>query len=124
MKKKYQDFGAYIAEKRVNKGITLREMARRLNFSAPFWSDVEKGRANPPKYEKLMQIVEILDLSLNEKLKMFDLAGKSRESIAPDVDKYILDNHFVVSGIRKARDLGADKTDWQKFIENLQDKNA
>ena len=34
---------------RINAGISLREMARRLNFSAPYLSDIERGRRACPR---------------------------------------------------------------------------
>ena len=124
MEKTNNAFGEYIANKRKEKGISLRSMARCMGYSAQFWSDVEKGRANPPKYDKLETLSNLLKLTKEERLKMFDFAGQERSAVAPDIDKYISDNYFVVSGIRQARDLGASESDWQKFIENLQRKNA
>lgn len=124
MKKKYQEFGEYIAEKRKSRAIALREMARQLGFSAPFWSDVEKGRANPPKYGKLLQIAEILNFTLEEKTLMFDLAGQGRASIAPDIKEFIINNGYVTKAFRKVIGLGANENDWNDFINNLRRRNA
>lgn len=38
--------GALMREARIRSGISLREMARRLGYSAPFVSDLELGRRN------------------------------------------------------------------------------
>jgi len=72
-------FGEFLQRKREEKEITLRRMAEKLSFSAPFLSDVEKGRRNPPDLAKLEQIAEILNLSDEDKVTMFDLAGKKRD---------------------------------------------
>lgn len=40
------DVGATMRALREKKGISLRELARRLNLSAPFISDMELGRRN------------------------------------------------------------------------------
>lgn len=37
-----------LRQARERKGITLREMARRLGFSAPYISDIELGRRHCP----------------------------------------------------------------------------
>ena len=124
MEKGNNTFGLYVASKRKEKGISIRTMAKHMEYSAAFWDDVEKGRANPPKYEKLKTLADILDLNKEDRIQMFDLAGQDRDTVAPDVDKYISDNYFVVSGIRQARDLGASESDWQKFIDHLQKRNA
>ncbi len=124
MEKLNSAFGEFIANKRKEKGISMRNMAKQMGYSAPFWSDVEKGRANPPKYEKLKVLADLLELTKEDRIQMYDLAGQDRSAVAPDVDKYISDNYFVISGLRQARDLGANENDWKKFIENLQEKHA
>lgn len=49
-KKEFQNaqeiIGAMMRQKRLQKEITLREMARRLNCSAPYLVDLELGRRN------------------------------------------------------------------------------
>lgn len=124
MEKGNNTFGVYVAGKRKEKGISIRTMAKHMGYSAAFWDDVEKGRANPPKYEKLKTLASVLDLNKEDSIQMFDLAGQDRDSVAPDVGKYINDNYFVISGIRQARDLGANENDWQQFIDHLQKRNA
>ena len=124
MEKGNNTFGVYVANKRKEKGISIRSMAKYMGYSAAFWNDVEKGRANPPKYSKLEALAEILCLNQEDSIQMFDLAGQDRNSVAPDVGKYINDNYFVISSIRKARDLGANENDWEQFISHLQKKNA
>ena len=49
-------FGEFLQRKREESRITLRKLAEMLNFSAPFLSDVEKGRRNPPDLAKPEQI--------------------------------------------------------------------
>ena len=123
-KKEYSSFGKYVAEKRISKGIALLEMARLLGFSAPFWSDVEKGRANPPKYDKLLIVADILGLTAVEKTHMFDLAGNDRNTIAPDIKEYILHNSHVTTVFRSAIDLGVSASDWDRFINDLRQRKV
>ena len=47
------NFGTYFAEKRNEKEISLRQMARLLGISAPYLGDVEHGRRKPLEIEKL-----------------------------------------------------------------------
>ena len=60
-------------------------MAEMLHVPAPYLSDIEMGRRNPPEMEKLEQISQILLLTDEEKSAMLDLAGKMRNSVAPDL---------------------------------------
>ena len=66
MYKQYQNFGEFVQEKREEKQITLRKFADTIGFSAPFWSDVEKDRRNPPEIDKLHLIARILNLTESE----------------------------------------------------------
>ena len=124
MNETYLNFGEFIVAKRTAKGISLREMAEIVGLSAPFWSDVEKGRKNPPKLEKLELIAQHLMLTDEEKALMLDLAGKKRESVAPDTSAYIMQNGYVAAALRTAKDLGADEEDWEKFVEDLKKRKG
>ena len=115
----YANFGDFIAKKRVERNITVRKMAEMLGVSAPFLTDVEKDRRNPFDYEKLVKVADILQLSDEERDLMFDLAGKKRDTVAPDLPDYIMDHDYVSAALRTARDLGAGEEEWNKFVEDL-----
>ncbi len=122
MKKEYSNFGEFIAQKREEKEITLRKMAELLDISAPYLSDVEKDRRNPFDMDKLDLVANILILSEEEKAIMLDLAGKKRNSVAPDLPEYIMERDYVSAALRTARDLDAGEDEWQKFIADLKKK--
>ncbi|HBC96083.1 MAG TPA: XRE family transcriptional regulator [Clostridium sp.] len=112
-------FGEFIAKKREEKKITLREMAKKLDITPPYLSDIEKGRRNPPEKAKLDEIAAILCLSEEELRFMYDLAGKKRNAVSPDLPEYIMDRDYVRSALRTARDLNAGEKEWLKFVEEL-----
>jgi len=56
-------FGDFIAEKRKQKEISLRKMAELLDISPAYWSDIEKGRRNPPNINKIEEIAKILGVN-------------------------------------------------------------
>lgn len=60
-------------------------MAELLKCSAPFLSDVEKDRRNPFDMDKLELLGQILELDSDDYALMLDLAGKKRNSVAPDL---------------------------------------
>jgi len=117
-------FGEFLQRKREESRITLRKLAELLNFSAPFLSDVEKGRRNPPELSKLEQIADILGLSAEDRDAMFDLAGRKRDSVAPDLPDYIMSRGYVATALRTARDLDAGEEEWQRFIQELQERKG
>ena len=118
------NFGEFLQRKREEKQITLRKMAELLGFSAPFLSDVEKDRRNPPELAKLEQIANILGLSYEEKETMFNLAGKKRDSVAPDLPEYIMSRDYVAAALRTARDLDAGEEEWLRFVEELKQRKG
>lgn len=115
----YANFGDFLNKKRVEKKITLRNMANMLGVSAPFLTDVEKDRRNPFDYDKLTKIANILQLSNEENETMLNLAGKKRNSVAPDLPEYIIERDYVSAALRTARDLDAGEAEWQQFIDDL-----
>ena len=124
MSTQYQNFGEFLQKKREAKQITLRKMAEMLKMSAPYLSDIEKGRRNPPEMDKLDQIAQILLLSDEERTVMLDLAGKMRNTVAPDLPEYIMERDYVSAALRTARDLDASEADWLRFVEELKQRKV
>ena len=100
------DFGEYLEEKRKSKNYTLRLFARRVNISYTYLADIEKGRSKAFKFEILNKIIEILKLDEEETDMLYDLAGKSRDTIAPDVEEYLKKNEEIIEEIRKIKKGG------------------
>lgn len=119
-----QNFGEFLQHKREDKGITLRRMAEMLGVSAPFLSDVEKGRRNSLEMDKLVLLKQILVMSDDEYQTMLNLAGKQRKTVAPDLPEYIMDRDYVSAALRTARDLDAGEAEWQRFVEELKKKKG
>lgn len=124
MSTQYQNFGEFLQKKREAKQITLRKMAEMLKMSTPYLSDIEKGRRNPPEMDKLDQIAQILLLSDEERTVMLDLAGKMRNTVAPDLPEYIMERDYVSAALRTARDLDASEADWLRFVEELKQRKG
>lgn len=119
-----QNFGAFLQSKREEKKITLRKMAEMLGFSAPFLSDVEKDRRNPPELAKLELIAKILGLTYEEQETLYNLAGKKRDSVAPDLPEYIMQRDYVAAALRTARDLDAGEEEWLRFVQELKERRG
>lgn len=118
----YEHFGDFMAQKRMERGLTIREMAEAMDCTRTFVFDVEKDKRYPPEITRLEKMAVALGLSREEQRLMYDLAGERRNTIAPDLPVYILDHPFVVEGLRESRDLGAVKEDWDKFVAYLKKK--
>ena len=57
------NFGEFIKEKRITKGINLRKLAELTGIAPGYLSDIEQGKRNSPTPEKLAKIIEVLELT-------------------------------------------------------------
>ena len=119
MKKTTVTFGEYLKHKREEKQISLREVARTLGVSAPFLSDVENNRRGPLTEERLADLAKVLNLNEKEKAEMYDIVGKQKGLLAPDLNPYVTERPYVNAALRTARNLEANEEDWQRFVDNL-----
>ena len=81
-------FGEFIKEKRINKGISLREFCKRLEIDASNWSKVERGLLAPPQDQKrLKDIARALDIKIGSSLwkEMKDKANIDAGIIPEDI---------------------------------------
>ena len=110
------EFGKFIAEKRLEKDVKLKPIAERLGVSVTYLSDIIKGRRNPPDKDGLEILAEILQLSESEKAEMFDLAGRERNQVSPDLTDYIMDKTLpnARAAFRKARNANLGDDFWQE----------
>ena len=119
MKKTTVTFGEYLKHKREQKQISLREVARTLGVSAPFLSDVENNRRGPLTEERLADLAKVLNLNEKEQDEMYDIVGKQKGLLAPDLNPYVTERPYVNAALRTARNLEANEEDWQRFVDDL-----
>lgn len=118
------EFGIFIETKRKALNKTLRGLAADLDIAPAYMSDIEKGHRYPPDKDKLEKMAELLNLSEEEKNKMFDLAaGEKDNSVSPDLPEYIMGTEKARVALRMARDNGATDATWQKIIDMLEKEN-
>ena len=119
------EFGKFIETKRKALNKTLRGFATDLAIAPAYMSDIEKGHRYPPDKDKLEKMAELLNLSEEEKNKMYDLAaGEKDNSVSPDLPEYIMGTEKARVALRMARDNGATDATWQKIIDMLEKENG
>lgn len=92
-------FGPAVRARRLEKGLGLRELARKVGMSATYLSKVEREEFKPPAEEKVRAIAEALGDDPDELLA---LAGK----VASDLDHIIRSNaQGMASFLRTAQGL-------------------
>jgi transcriptional regulator with XRE-family HTH domain len=106
MKKTTVTFGEYLKHKREEKQISLREVARTLGVSAPFLSDVENNRRGPLTEERLADLAKVLNLNEKEQSEMYDIVGKQKGLLAPDLNPYVTERPYVNAALRTVQMAG------------------
>jgi transcriptional regulator with XRE-family HTH domain len=119
-------FGDFIKAKRLKKEIILREMAEMLDISIAYLSDIENNRRYPMDNDKIEVLIKVLEISPEEQEVLYDLAGKERKEVSPDLLEYTMDSEispYVRTALRKAKLNDATVEDWKRFIEQLERKD-
>ena len=76
---KAQKFGARLRELRKQAGLTLRELAERVNIDFTYLSKIESGAMPPPSEKVILQLAEALNTDKDE---LIILAGRIPSDIA------------------------------------------
>ena len=95
-----KSFGIYIREIRILNNIGQRELAQKIGIAASYLNDIEKNKRSAPKIDIIKKISIILKI---ESDLLNDLAGKSKNTLAPDIIEYIEKNPSILSLIRTAK---------------------
>ena len=117
-------FGAFLASKRYEKDASLRLIAEKTGISVSYLSDIFKGRRYPPDIEKLEAIAEMLNLNEAERNEMFDLAGRERKQVSPDLLEYIMDETLpsLRAALRKAKAQSLGENFWKEVNRIIDEK--
>ncbi len=108
-------FGEYLANKRKEREMSLRMLAKKLDVSPTYLSDVENNRRNALSYENLNKIIEILKLDEEEQKILYDLAGETKDEIPADVEDFVNGNVEVIALLRKMKKkMDGDKKNEKK----------
>lgn len=96
-------FGEYLRSLRQAKKVSIRELAKQVNKTPTYISDIEKGNNHPPDESLLNSIIVALNLeddALQIKNTLFDLAAKERGGVSADIAEFIMQDDDVRNVIR------------------------
>ncbi len=96
-------FGEYLRSLRQAKKVSIRELAKQVNKTPTYISDIEKGNNRPPDESLLNSIIVALNLeddALQIKNTLFDLAANERGGVSADIAEFIMQDDDVRNVIR------------------------
>lgn len=104
-------FGEYMRAVRRAQKITLRELAKAVNKTPTYISDIENGNNRPPDKELLDAILAALKVNEFPSLKgkLYDLAALGRDDIPADIKSFVIENPDLISILRSLQSSTAQK---------------
>lgn len=123
-------FGAFLKEKRLQKDLSLRELAEKANIAHTYLLNIENGNKPPPSDKILMRLEKALTLDEESKVLFYDIAAQvkrlcnnSNFYIAADISGYLNDTDDARQVIREADKLGYSNDFWNEILQRLKEKN-
>ena len=100
-------FGAYLRSIRTQRELSLRQLAKAVEITPTYLSDLERGNNHPPDKALLEKIILALDLQHDEESwqTLLDLAAKERNDLPVDIKECLMHNPTLLKLIRKAQKL-------------------
>ena len=95
-----EQFGSYIRRLRMKNDIGQRELAKKIGVAASYLNDIEKNKRTAPRIELIKKLSVILKADLD---LLYDLAGNSKKTVAPDIVNFIENNPRIISLLRAAK---------------------
>ena len=120
-KSKGRSFGQRLRALRMDADITLREMARRLEVTPTYLSQVEQDKFNPPTEQRIQQVGRILRLPREHVDELVAMAGR----VSTDLRKAVKAHpREMATFLRAAKGLTAeDIRKLTRHAQRLKDKD-
>lgn len=118
------EFGKFLADHRKRYEYTMRQFADMIGVTAPYLSDIEKGRRAAPD-TKLEDIAAALRLTSAERERMFDLAARTRDNqVSADLSGYIMDTDLARVALRRAKERKLSDEQWKSIIDIIEGEDS
>lgn len=124
----YNLFGTFLKEKRQQKNMSFRELAKKTGMTHSYLLYIENGIKAPPNDEDLIKLSKALLLDDESKALFFDLASKVKQlknnknfSLPVDISSYLCETDSAKRVIRKADKLGYSNEFWNEILQRLEE---
>ncbi len=129
MRENTMRFGAFIKARRLadGRGLTLKDVAERLNISLTLLSDIEQGRRKPFDSRRIEAFCDYLRLPSSDRVRMYDLAARETGAVPSDIDEtlmYTSIGDMARHALRLSNAGYAAEDDWRDFIRRMEEKRG
>ena len=117
-----QTFGCFLRTARQSIDLGQRELARKLDISAAYLNDIEKSKRPAPTNDILFALCDLLQLEDAD--LFFELAGRSKKKLPPDLEALLLSHQELLSFNRKIKNLNIAPDQIAKMEAEMMTKNC
>ena len=114
-----KNFGSFIRELRIKNQFGQRELANKIGIAASYLNDIEKEKRTAPKPLVIKKLSSLLKVNINY---LYDLAGISKGSVAPDIGEFIENNPGIVSLLRSIKNNNLNNDQIKNIEKSLDGK--
>lgn len=120
----FNEFGAFVASRRKELGITMRSFAERLGIAPSFLSEIENGR-RPIADTRLEDTANLLRLTgETQRAQFFDMAAKARDRAPADISEFIKESDLARVAMRRAKQANLSDAGWEKVIRAIENASG
>jgi len=105
-------FGQVLREMRRAKGVSQRELAKKVSVDFSYISKLENDRTQPPAADTIVKICNVLDVSPDE---LLTLTGK----MPSDIKEMFNSKPEAMKFIRTAKSLDLTEHEWKELTNKL-----
>jgi transcriptional regulator with XRE-family HTH domain len=127
MQKKPLSFGEFIRRKRIERELLQGEVAKALDISVSYISEMERGCRLPFDSGKLDKLAEYLSLTEDEQALMYDLASRENNEIPADIiETFLYDDvgDMARFALRQFKAGNLEEEDWKQLIRKAEENEA
>ena len=103
-------FGKKIRDLRISSDVGLRELARLINKSPGYLSDVEHDKVPPPSEDVILKIAAALNVDKKELLT-------AAQKMDPEISNYVAREPEAADFLRMAHEKKFDSDDWDTLTK-------
>ena len=115
-------FGTYVRNRRTELGISLRDMAEKLEITPAYLSDIERGNRKAP-LDHLEKLAVLLGVEESEMEFFVDLSGCTHSNW-PELNEYLAENKSARDFMRLAKNMGLSGEDVLAAVNQMAEEKA
>lgn len=120
LKDEKYSFGRSLREIREAQNIAIRKVAKEVELTPAYISDIERGNNKPPKQELIDGIANALNIQETEvRYYLYDLAAKERGMVSCDMVDYIMEHSSLRLVIREAQRQNSGEEFWEDCLSKF-----